>query len=1350
MAITFRTAFGNSTKSSVSSIAATVPAGGVPVGTLVIAITGTGTSGSSPFGMQSNGITDSKSNTWNWCTTSGGSYAKWTVLTTAWVAGDTITGNVASVGDAAIAVVCFDKTGTISYDGGSVQTTTGTTNVLPSGNYTTTQNGILVGAAYINGPNTDTYTEDSNYTSAGAYGTSGQSAGSNVTLRAAYDLSATAGTNTYVATLGTNRALSVASYAFYETIASTPKTGAETPAITITESSSIAATTAKTGTESPAVTITDASSVVVTAQNKAASESEALTITESSAVTVSFSSSESEALTITDASSAPVINTPTPTYQGVATVSTASGVANAVITKSDLGTITNGDLLLAFCCANNTTPTWSSSGWTNFAQDTSVASAFLYRIADGTEGSTITFTRSNATGASEVTVVRISNPNGTTPLDVAGFVGGSGSVILPSITVTQSDALLFQFASRLVSLSGQSWTPPGTATERFDQDAPTNTLRVAGGDESVQSGATGTRTWTQSGTGAVRGGIIAITAPTTGPTLKSASDSGAITIQDVSSKPNLQIFREAIAARETARVNIGILGCSLVEGYPCTADKTIEQYLAQALRGDYPTSGNPTGYGRVPIPTSAMAGINPWTITAGTGGVVGTSDATTGWGANHQSWYTNGSIAVPPILVLNIVNGPWSSADIDILGVVGYSTTAGMYRVDGGSWVNFDLSAPGPVTGLNKKIHINQTINSTIEVTIATGNPGSYVCVNGITGYKGDESKGIEVHNFGHSGFKVSQWRSSVQPGWDFRFDQALEDLDLLVISDLGVNDAQAISSSAFRTNLEDFLNYIFQLHDKLPVVMVGAYDISAGVTYLEPWSNYRDVMLDVCNKRGIPFIDMTQHMPPTPNAIYYTDNAHGNTNGDAYKMFATILAHLLTDMSADTGAITITESSSVAIINNVSASDSGAITITDASSVANLITQISASDSAAITIADSSSPLITMTRTDTGAITITESSSVSGNAPGSETTGLGITDTSQLTVIVSTSESEAISVADSSTSSSTFSRTDTAAITIADASQSALTLSRTDTAAITIADVSSLVITTFVSASESEALTISDASTSSSTLAGSESVAITISESATNGNTNGLSTTDAGAITVTESITMLVSITTGDTGAVTIAETSSVSGTVVASESPAVTITDASAVNPTIGKPGQESIAISIAETSAPLVSISTSDTGAITISDASSPTVTMTRPDTAAVTITESRTLGPTLSRTDTGAITIADASTLVISTAKSASDTAAITITEGRSMQATSTRTDTAAITISEASAVGVTIAKTASDTGAITITSAKILKNLLPNQPNVYFAGEWTVGVFKVYVGGTWQQFPVKHYHNGIWT
>jgi hypothetical protein len=211
----------------------------------------------------------------------------------------------------------------------------------------------------------------------------------------------------------------------------------------------------------------------------------------------------------------PGLTTPVPLAVGVASV--ASAVADIAVAKTALGGVAVGDLLVATPKINNTTPTWVSKAgdpaWTLKAQNnTTAGSACLFRIADGSEPANLTFTRSVATSGCELTVWKFQAGtfDPADPLFGVSFFAGSGDATLPSIlAVPGPQRLLCQDVSRVVSATGESWTPP-SAIEYYDTTAPTNNMQAAGGFEVVGAGATGTRFWDQTGTGNVRGVMFVV------------------------------------------------------------------------------------------------------------------------------------------------------------------------------------------------------------------------------------------------------------------------------------------------------------------------------------------------------------------------------------------------------------------------------------------------------------------------------------------------------------------------------------------------------------------------------------------------------------------------------------------------------------------------------------------------------------------------------------------------------------------------------------------------------------------------------------------------------------------------
>lgn len=197
-------------------------------------------------------------------------------------------------------------------------------------------------------------------------------------------------------------------------------------------------------------------------------------------------------------------------YQSVAAASATGGTDPTVATPS--GTA-DGDLLV--CCAGSTgaiTP--PSGGGTGAAWNEYIVSGvsgagckLLWKNA-ASEPANYTFGISGI-GNSVIVIARITGHDPAAPIDDAkGVTGSLGNVVLPQVTSSGADRLLFQFLGRLANVS---FTEPGGVSERFDAASSSANYRYAGGDEVVGSGATGSRTWTpSSGTAGTSGFMLAI------------------------------------------------------------------------------------------------------------------------------------------------------------------------------------------------------------------------------------------------------------------------------------------------------------------------------------------------------------------------------------------------------------------------------------------------------------------------------------------------------------------------------------------------------------------------------------------------------------------------------------------------------------------------------------------------------------------------------------------------------------------------------------------------------------------------------------------------------------------------
>ena len=216
-----------------------------------------------------------------------------------------------------------------------------------------------------------------------------------------------------------------------------------------------------------------------------------------------------------------VLGLTTPEVVSVAAVSVAGAAGDLTIAKSALeiggtDTLDVGDLLVAVTGANSTTATWiSKATFPVFAlegqNNTSASSAVLSRVVDGSEGADFTFTRSSTTAGAYLVIwrIRAGTYDPADPVFSTSFFAGSGDATLPSIAaVPNAQSLLVQTVARLVASTTETWTPP--VSEYFDVTTATNNLQVAGGYEEVGAGATGTRFWDQTGTGAVRGAMFVV------------------------------------------------------------------------------------------------------------------------------------------------------------------------------------------------------------------------------------------------------------------------------------------------------------------------------------------------------------------------------------------------------------------------------------------------------------------------------------------------------------------------------------------------------------------------------------------------------------------------------------------------------------------------------------------------------------------------------------------------------------------------------------------------------------------------------------------------------------------------
>jgi hypothetical protein len=219
MAILFvRNGGTNSTKSTVTSLSVTVPAGGHAAGNLVVLFVGYTTIFSPTVTA-----TDSKGNTWvqlGWIGQNNSSWAASAIfasqLATALLSGDTITFTNSTQTFTQCALNSAEFSGvsvtTDVSNTAAVSATSSTTTPALASNLTTTNTSDLALAVVgLPGPIGDTFTNDaatwdgSTWTALPRVGSTGGSAASNATVNSAYLITTATGALNYKPTLGTAR-----------------------------------------------------------------------------------------------------------------------------------------------------------------------------------------------------------------------------------------------------------------------------------------------------------------------------------------------------------------------------------------------------------------------------------------------------------------------------------------------------------------------------------------------------------------------------------------------------------------------------------------------------------------------------------------------------------------------------------------------------------------------------------------------------------------------------------------------------------------------------------------------------------------------------------------------------------------------------------------------------------------------------------------------------------------------------------------------------------------------------------------------------------------------------------------
>lgn len=164
-----------------------------------------------------------------------------------------------------------------------------------------------------------------------------------------------------------------------------------------------------------------------------------------------------------------------------------------VVSLASLGLAVD-DLMLAVGVSTGAQTLTPPAGWSTHPNSISTARPLYYKFADASDVATPSFTFvSSGVANTQVTISVYRDVNKTNP-----FSGTAGSVATTSTTMTIAGAnpagpcTLAQIVGKL---GLTSYTPPGTATERFDHSVGV-IGSTAGGDEAIAASGAINRTWT--------------------------------------------------------------------------------------------------------------------------------------------------------------------------------------------------------------------------------------------------------------------------------------------------------------------------------------------------------------------------------------------------------------------------------------------------------------------------------------------------------------------------------------------------------------------------------------------------------------------------------------------------------------------------------------------------------------------------------------------------------------------------------------------------------------------------------------------------------------------------------------
>ncbi len=193
-------------------------------------------------------------------------------------------------------------------------------------------------------------------------------------------------------------------------------------------------------------------------------------------------------------------------YIGSSTTQIASG--GSIVVSKPSGT-TEGDLMIMFGSVSGPNRTWTGdTGWTEVIdQNERPSLRVAYKLASSSEPSTYTFSLNQTTSSgASASILTYRNASYDT---IGSITTGTNPLVLPSVTAASNFSFLIAFGAR-GSASITLGTPTGMTARVTENDATGPSYKIC--DESINAGASGTRSMSTGSTTEV-GGLMLVIKP---------------------------------------------------------------------------------------------------------------------------------------------------------------------------------------------------------------------------------------------------------------------------------------------------------------------------------------------------------------------------------------------------------------------------------------------------------------------------------------------------------------------------------------------------------------------------------------------------------------------------------------------------------------------------------------------------------------------------------------------------------------------------------------------------------------------------------------------------------------------